>query len=169
MKRLPDWLAYLAFRLGTPGLLGLALLAVSLGLVGWVNTPLWRAADDLETRLETPAREPAAQARPESLPEMPGADAAPAVLAGLFAAARHAGLELDEGNYRVSSDRAAGLVRHQISLPLSGTWPALRGFLAEALNRHPSLALEGLRMDRGEDGAEVQATLRLTLYLREGP
>lgn len=170
MRTLPlalDWLAYAASRLGVPGLLGLALLAAG-GMLAQQGNALDREARVLAAHAAAREPAPTPKAAP-ARPSLPSAREAPAVLSGLFEAARHTGLLLDEGNYRVTTDHSAGLLRQQITLPVSGRYPALRAFLAEALNRHPSLALEALRLDRSEPGdGLLVANLRFVLYLREG-
>jgi hypothetical protein len=142
-----DWLAYAAGRLGAPGLLGLMLLAAA-GALALHGHALIEKANALEAHLAAVAHATAqAPVAPSSRPALPPAREAPTVLAGLFEAARHAGLTLDEGNYRVTTDHPAGLLRQQITLPLSGRYPAVRDFLAQALNRHPSLTLDSLRLE----------------------
>lgn len=168
-----DWLAYAGARLGWPGLLGIALLLAALALDHFQTQPLEATAGELNARAEQLARQPlAAVAVPppslaESLPV--GADA-PAGVARLFAAAKHAGLRLEQGSYRPASHLGGGPLRYQISLPVSGDYPAIRSFLAEALERQPGLALDSLTLMREAIGSpEVTAKLSLTLYLREAP
>lgn len=171
---LADRLAWLAARLGPPGLAGLALLVAGIAVQVWLTPPLERDAAALTERAVALASQPRAAATAVEI-EAPFADTLPQarqaarILAGLFAAAEAAGLELDQGNYRLTVDRQAGLQRQQITLPLVGTWPALRAFAARVLADHPSLALDGLRLAReAVTGGELKATLRFTLYLREG-
>jgi hypothetical protein len=57
-------------------------------------------------------------------------------------------------------------MRYQINLPVTGNYPAVRAFVAEALEREPSLALDGMRLTRERmDSGEIEAELRFTLYL----
>jgi hypothetical protein len=168
-----DWLAYAGARLGWPGLLGIALVLAALALDHFQTQPLEANASQLNARAEQLARQPlpavvAAPPKPtENLPV--GADA-PAGVARLFAAAKHAGLRLERGGYRPASTLGAGLKRYQINLPVSGEYPAIRAFLAEALERQPGLALDNLTLLREAIGTpEVTAKLSLTLYLREAP
>jgi hypothetical protein len=54
-------------------------------------------------------------------------------------------------------------------LPVTGDYPAVRAFVAEALEREPSLALDGMRLVRESmDLGEIEAELRFTLYLGGG-
>lgn len=174
---LTDWLAWLAARLAWPGLLGLALLLAAGAAQLWLTRPMHSEARDLAARAERLAARPAPpaptaaqlEARRPLAERLPEADRDAEILAGLFAAAGRAGLSLDQGNYRLTVDRIAGLQRQQITLPVAGDYPAIRAFVAHALARHPSLALDGLQLARDGIGAgQVRATLRFTLYLREG-
>ena len=101
---------------------------------------------------------------------LPSPSEAPEGVARLFAAATHAGLSLEQGTYRPAGEQGAGLRRYQITLPVTGDYPAIRAFLAEALERQPGLALDSLALSRETfASAEVKARLGLTLYLREAP
>lgn len=176
-----DWLAYFASRLGAPGWLGVILLLGALAGWGLVVRPLAADAESLgaEGRALAARAAGARPARPETAPvaamkplaeRLPDTVSGTLVIADLFATAKRSGLELDEGNYRMVADSATGVVRQQISLPLIGSYPALRGFIAAILARHPSLVLDGLSLSREGPGTdELEAEVRLTLYLREGP
>lgn len=172
---LADWLAWLAARLGVPGLLGLALLLGGVGVHFWLTAPLGQDTVALQARADRLASQPrrTGPVRPRTEPvfaaTLPAAHQDARILAGLFAAAEAAGLTLDQGNYRLTVDRQVGLQRRQITLPVAGAYPALRAFMAEALARFPSLALDGIHLARDNVNAtQLKATLRFTLYLREG-
>lgn len=176
------WLSYGLVRLGWPGAAGLALLLAAGVLQGLEVQPLRDANLAMQQRAERlakqarPPRENEA-ARPADLSAtLPGAERMPEAVARLFAAANHAGLTLQQGAYRAVGDKAAGektasdktngLARYQISLPVTGNYPAVRAFVAEALEREPSLALDGMRLSRERmDSGEIDAELRFTLYL----
>lgn len=169
-----DWLAYAANRLGWPGLVGLGLLLAAVGLDRFQALPLELEAADLEARAERLARQPrpaAAMAPSGALADsLPSGANAPEGVARLFAAATHAGLSLEQGTYRPVGAKEGGPRRYQITLPVSGDYPALRAFLAETLERQPGLALDSLVLTRESMAdATVEARLSLTLYLRETP
>lgn len=170
--RLLAWLAYAAACLGWPGLLGLVLLLAAPGLTRFVTLPLQEEVHVTEARLQELARLPQVPAAgaAEDVGPLPAGEAAPEAVARLFSAAGHAGLRLEEGTYRSSARRSGELRRYQIVLPLSGSYPAIRAFLAEVMERRPELALDSLSFSRETiEGAEVRARLGLTLYLREAP
>jgi hypothetical protein len=168
MKRIApplDWLAYTAARLGWPGLLGLGLLLATLALDHFLVQPLETATAELDARADRLARKPRPSAVPTPpvtlLDRLPSGAAAPEGVAQLFAAASHAGLSLEQGSYRPAGNKDAVLRRYQITL---------RAFLAEALERQPSMALDSLILTRESIASPlVKAKLNLTLYLREAP
>lgn len=166
-----DWLGYLIARLGWPGLAGLA-LGVAAATGHYALTPALQAeAEQLAGQAERAAARRAAapvKALPPSLAErLPGDRRTPEAVARLFAAAAEAQLAMDEGEYKLQGEGVPGLQRYQITLPMQGRYPALRGFLAGALNGNPTLALDGINLSRESvESAELQAVLRFTLYLR---
>ncbi|MEW6679349.1 MAG: hypothetical protein AB1421_15655 [Pseudomonadota bacterium] len=175
-SRLQDWLAWGAARLGWPGLLGLGLLAASLALCLLAVKPMETRAQALETRAQDQVRQQALKPDIHTAPvqdwrsNLPADRQAYARLARLFEAAETAGLALDEGNYRTQTETRSGLVRRVVILPVAGTYPALRSFMAEALNQDAALALEGLRMSRETlETPDLEAELRLAYYLEARP
>lgn len=83
--------------------------------------------------------------------------------------ARGQKLEVLQGNYRLSSG-ADRLARYEISLPLRGTYPQIRAFVAEVLNDVPSAALEQISFEKQKIGdPAVEAQLRLVLFLDTAP
>lgn len=182
MTRAQDWLSWGAARLGWPGLLGLALLAGGVAVCLTVVTPmdaevtrLQAEAQELAQKL---ARQDASLAPPVQVKDwradLPSDHQAYGRLTRLFQAAENAGLALDEGSYRTQFESAskgqAGLGRLVISLPVSGNYPAVRGFLAQALNQDPAIALENLRLTReAMSETELTAELRFALYLGGRP
>ncbi|MEW5789118.1 MAG: GspMb/PilO family protein [Pseudomonadota bacterium] len=168
------WMGWALARLGRPGQFGLALLAGGLiTCIGVVhpleadNQALAAQAQQLARRPPPPSAEVSEQAW---LARLPADHAGHGYLAKLFAAAEAAGIALEEGRYRDARDPDSGLNRLSIVLPVSGSYPALRAFLAKALTQEPSLALEGLRLFRDsiEDG-EVQGEVRFLLILGGRP
>jgi hypothetical protein len=151
-------------RLGWPGALGagllLAALAVDLLLTPALEeTVLARQAEAARRALVPMAGERVR--KPLALPR----ERAEAALPRLFAAARHHGLTLDEGRY-AETGKVGENRRLRVDLPVSGTYPALRAFLAEVLDENPALALERLELTRDDIGStELEARLRFMLNL----
>jgi len=177
-----DWLAWAAARLGWPGLTGLALLAVSLAacllVVAPMETEALGLAQEAQTLAQRQARSQAAvqaqnahsAALQDWRTQLPGSHVAYERLTRLFQAAESAGLALDEGSYRTQVETRAGLTRLLVTLPVAGTYPDLRRFLAQALNQDAALALEGLRFTRDTpETPNLEAELRFAFYLGNAP
>jgi hypothetical protein len=80
--------------------------------------------------------------------------------------ARAAGLELAQGEYRLERP-LHGLWAYRVTLPVRGTYPQLRGFIAALLAEMHTASVEGLRFERRKAAeAELDAQLRITVYLR---
>ena len=85
-------------------------------------------------------------------------------LARLHAIGRATGVQARSATYRTHA-AGARLERHEIVLPVSGSYSQIRDFLKRALAEIPVLSLDqmSLRRDKRTDGT-VQAELRLTLH-----
>lgn len=164
--------------LNLPTLLALAVLTIS-GLVYEQRVVPGRA--ELATLAEEVARmrgssqEQRVDQRPLSPEEQlaafydffPTSAAQSDVLDRLFAAAAKENLSVPQGDYQWSKERVGFLIRYGITLPLKGSYPGLRRFMAQALKENPSLALDAVSFGRQtvtEIGVDAQ--LHFTLYLR---
>lgn len=160
-------------RLGRPGALGALLIA---GAVAWQFAVVLPRAEALAAQLarnadaERAAQAAAAAAEAAGVRVQPTlAPAAAASLRRVFEAAEAAGVELPQGEYRLTEIRDAHLRRYQLSLPVSGDYPGIRRFLTEALNADPALALAGLQLRRARiESDAVEGLLNFTLYLEVG-
>ena len=87
----------------------------------------------------------------------------------LFGLAAKAGLSLNQGEYKFAYDKASRVTTYQIVLPVKGSYPAIWQFALEALRALPFAALDdiGFRRENVND-AQVEARMRLTLYLKDG-
>lgn len=88
----------------------------------------------------------------------------------LFALAARSGLVLRQGEYKPAYDRNARLHTYQVTLPVKGSYGAIWQFALGALRAIPFAALDEISFRRDAIGeAQVEARLRLTLYLAERP
>jgi hypothetical protein len=170
MKRVLDLLIFHFGRLGRVGLFGLALTAAALLADFLVLRPMESEWSSLAERnqlaaLALPAR---SSTGPSAKVDLPVAEAAGEALRQLFKAAARNGLTLDQGDYTLSSEKEGDLHHYQITLPVSGSYPSLRAFIAQALNDNPALALNHMAMERGViEDVNLDSDLRFTLFLRE--
>lgn len=96
----------------------------------------------------------------------PAEDTQSDILDRLFAAAARENLALPQGDYQWARERTGRLVRYSIMLPLKGSYPGIRRFMAQALRETPSLALDsvGFRRQTVND-IGVDAQVQFTLYM----
>ncbi|HEX7888784.1 MAG TPA: GspMb/PilO family protein [Ramlibacter sp.] len=85
------------------------------------------------------------------------------------AAARH-GVQLAQADYRMTRTEGTRLLAYQVTYPVKGSYSQLRKFLTQVLREVPNASLDDVNFRRDAiSQAEVQATLKLTLHLKEGP
>jgi hypothetical protein len=151
--------------LGLSGLVALCLLLAALALSSYVLAPLEARNRALLGALSHTSAAPA----------LPDGDKVAAVyeylrkdeqatdwLAKLHAIGAASGVQFKSASYRtVKTD--ARIVRYEIVLPVTGSYPQLRDFLKRALGEIPVLSLDSLSLKRIEN--DIQADMRLTLHM----
>lgn len=162
-------------RLGACGVLGIGVLIACTAFYVSALAPLQQelAAQRLaleRLRARTPYQPVAASGRAEELRRFynlfPPAEALTGEIERLHRLARLAGLELAQGEYRLER-RATGLWAYRASLPVRGSYPALRDFTAAVLRDMPGASIEALRFERKMAAeTELEAQLRITLHVR---
>lgn len=164
--------------MGRAGIGGVALMVVAAGFALSSVLPLQdrlTALRDRVDRLETRAGRPAQD--PEGLrfdtrlaafyEQLPAPERAPDVVRRLHAQAADAGLYLERGDYRPLADESGRLMRYELVLPVTGSYPRLKRFLALAMHDTPGLALDGILMRRKPGASDVlDAQLRFTVFMR---
>lgn len=93
-------------------------------------------------------------------PTYPSLDQTASLPGWLQAHASRAGLSLNQAQYDLES--VGKHSRYRAILPLTGSYLALRQFLADALNHYPNLALESVQLQR-EKSTEENLSVRLVL------
>lgn len=164
-------------HLGRPAWVALALLAV-VGLVRWqVDPVLARDQARLAARQQSlavaaaagPAIDPAALGIP-ALQELPSERQRGRDVAALVETAQRLGLGLDRADYSQAGSGGSDVTRLSATLPLSGSYSAVRRYVAEVLNELPHSALESLQIERpNAKSTQLQATARLVLFYRQDP
>lgn len=165
-------------RAGWAGALGAGLLAFALAFGYTVAEDQSRRQSELaaeRARLLKAASGPAADQRSEAerlaafYARFPAETALPARLRELHRLAADHGVALARADYRISRESGTGLQRVTLSLPVSGAFEPVYGWLAEVLATMPEVALDSLSVKREEttDG-ELEVELRLVLFVRGG-
>ena len=88
----------------------------------------------------------------------------------LFSLAQHAGLSLNQAEYKSAFNKDGGFHTYQIQLPVKGSYGAIRQFCEQALLVIPYASLDEMSFKR-EAVAKgmLEARLRFTLYLADRP
>lgn len=82
--------------------------------------------------------------------------------------AKENGVELNSSDYRLMMEKESRLVRYEIKLPVHGTYPQIRAFIASALLSVPTLALTDISIKRETvQIGQVEARLNMSLYLHD--
>lgn len=163
--------------LAWPGLLGLALLLLAVGVFLYQVQPkttrleqLKQNSVSLKLRIDQVAK--------SGIPETSDQDelnkfygfftgtSLSEWLNKLYAAAAAQQLVLEQGEYRVIPSKNGKLARYQITLPVKGNYLQIRKFVAQALTDVPIAALEEISFKRETIGAtDVETRIKLTLFL----
>ena len=171
--KLRHWLP----RLGWTGIVGIGLLAICLTLYFSTIRPLQIRLAEVQRRVVSESEQflNASIHRGEGTPSeqlvkfyklFPTEKNSPEWLEKLVAVAEKNGLNLNEGGYQVTRDKAGRLMRFRITLPVHGKYQQIRKFLASLSTEIPIMALENVQFERNKiiDSA-VKAKVKLVLYL----
>lgn len=175
MKRIWWSIEHITPYLGIPGLLGLALLITALVLELGVRPPLeLRHADVVEqiTKLDIKQKQPtvAPIEVKNPLAGFSPVNQVPQRLQDIMRLAAAEGLSIPRGQYQAQQpeEGSLDLIRYTISLPMSGSYSAVRRFAAKAKQEIPGLALTQLSFTRENVSTPTpQASVELTLWLTE--
>ena len=86
----------------------------------------------------------------------------------LYAHAKASRVQLRQGEYRLEPAGGA-LAAYRVTLPVRASYPQLRQFVGRVLKDMPTTSLDAVRFDRKQAAdAELEAQVRLTIYLRKG-
>jgi hypothetical protein len=159
-------------ELGTTGLVALALFAIAAMFHFLALKPLESRNALLEDEL----------ARAESIASGRGAGAAGNRLAAFYRyfetgesatdwlarlndIGARAGVKIPSADYRLQKT-GTRIERYEVVLPLTGSYPQIRSFLAQALAEIPVLSLDQVTIKKERaQGGSVQAEARMTLHL----
>lgn len=164
-------------RLGWPMWAGLAAMLAAVAAGPLVTDPMREQAAVWDAQAQQARRERAsrpadaaatAQRQAQDfVATLPAGDAALAAVQDLHRLAQQHGVVLASGEYRLIDEAAGRWQRYQITLPAQAGDMSLRLWMAEALNRWPTLSLDDWSATRDQAGQElVQARVRWSFYLR---
>lgn len=161
---------------GWAGVVGISLcvFALSFDLTG--NRALADAADALHQQ----ARSLAKGQRQRSVPVasdrervdafyagLPPASSLPELLLRLHGHALARGVPTEKADYRVQALPGTPLEKVSLELPVRGSYPAIRQWLADVQAGMPALALDELALRRADIGkADIEARVRFVIFVR---
>jgi len=182
MRPLLEFWLYRLDRLGPPGQVGLALMGASLLGCLMLLLPVLVETQGLRSDIKNRSAAAAVAAanskssnapdgsRPRGLRTPPVTLESEATLREVFAAASASGLELARGDYTSNLSRDTGGSSLAISLPVTGSYPAIRQFIAAILNSNSNIALEQIRLTRTDiETEELSATVRFVIFPQGRP
>lgn len=165
-------------RLGAVGRVGAGLLVLTLVFFIAAVVPQKEALKELKSKVRAMQ-----QTQPDSAGQMklnnnqalqvfydflPRSDSSPYWISELDRIAKDSGVELNGSDYRLMMEKESKLVRYEIQLPLRGTYPQIRAFIANALQAVPTLALADIIIRRETiQAGRVDARLHMHLYLND--
>lgn len=172
-----------ASRLGWQGLAGLALLVFAIGFYLAAVAPassridgLRADVDDLRARLKAAGENGITGVAPTRMSQLenfyaffPTVQTLPDWLGQMHTAAARNSLTLESAEYQLQKQKGSHLARYQITLPVKGTYPQLRGFVSDLLEKVPAAALEDIVIKREAIGNPMlEARLKITIFLGAG-
>lgn len=163
---------------GLPALL--ALMALTLAAwVQWQWQPVLRAEQSAlqqrqRQRIELPKlNDPTLDPERASLrwiEALPGTELRGEQVRTLIDAAARSGVTLERADYAVQADGALPISRLAVTVPVNGSYAAVRRFVATVLNDLPNAALESLQLERNDtQSSQLRTTARLLLLYRSEP
>jgi hypothetical protein len=160
-------------RVGSSGLVGIGLLVGAAVLYTANTLPQGKAIAALKMQLARlgPAAQGGASA-PQvqvALGGLPRRDDASDVVGRIYEEAQAAGVELPRGQYEFVPARDGVAAHYRMTFPVHAAYPQLRNFMDRTLIALPSVAVEGLRIERKNVTDEtVDAELKLSAFVRDG-
>jgi len=160
-------------QVGTAGLVGVGLLVGAAVLYTANTLPQGQAIAALKAQLAKLGPlvqgSPVASQPPVALGGLPSRDEAPDVLGRIYQEAQAAGVDLPRGQYEFLPARNGVAAHYRMTFPIHAGYPQLRTFMDRTLTVLPSVAVEGLKIERKNVADEsVDAELKLSAYVRDG-
>lgn len=182
MRSLTHRLINLASSLDALAIAGLALAVGAVLVQIAVTAPTRASVEQLKqqvavskadvlgaARRERGDAQPLATQFDEFYRNFPSRQSTPDLLQKVYAAAARHGIQLSQGEYRLSPDKTGRLVGYQVNLPVKGKYAQLRKFAVQVLSDVPAASLDELTFKRDTvASADVDAKMRLTIYMKAG-
>ncbi|SDY80503.1 type 4a pilus biogenesis protein PilO [Nitrosomonas sp. Nm33] len=97
----------------------------------------------------------------------PSIDSSPYWIKELDKIAKKRGVELSGSDYRLMQEQESKLARYEMILPVRGSYPQIRAFIADVLETIPAMALVDVVLKREDiKSGKLDVRLSMSLYLR---
>lgn len=151
-------------RIGTGGLVAIALLAAALAFSNFFVKPLEERAAALKSRPAAARSEDgsAGQKVAAVYEFLQREEDITDYLAKLHGIGVASGVQLKSATYQTQKTEGR-IVRTEIVLPVTGSYPHIRDFLKRSLAEIPVLSVDSLNMKKTDQA--VQAEMKLTLHM----
>lgn len=167
-----------SLQAGPAGWLALAVLLAAALLGGgghlWLDAER-TALQQQRAQLQRDALQPPAGSAPRERLEayyaerFPPAAAMSERLSQIYALARREGIVIKRADYRSVAERGTPLQRVALVLPVQGEFARIYRWLDAVLVEMPEVGLESISIRRtGSEASQVEAELRLMMFLRDG-
>ncbi len=98
----------------------------------------------------------------------PRFDSSPYWIRELIRAAQKQGVEINSSDFKLTLERDWRLSRYEIIMPVRGRYSQIRGFMADALEAVPNMAITGFVIKRDNiQSTQLEMRLEISLYLNE--
>jgi hypothetical protein len=98
----------------------------------------------------------------------PSIDSSPYWIKELDRVAKKRGIELSGSEYRLIQEQGSKLARYEMILPIRGSYPQIRAFIADALEAVPAMALVDVVIKREDiKSGKLDVRLGMNLYLHD--
>lgn len=162
--------------LSNVGKLGIGMLVLALVVLFAAVLPQEQAKNALKKKVKSAESMRAGSPEPIQLNDdqalrvfydfFPRSDSSPFWVGELDRIAKNRGVEISRGDYRLVLEKEAKLARYEIQLPVRGSYPQLRAFIADTLQAVPALALASVNIKRENiQTGRIDANLGMYLYL----
>lgn len=171
------YLHYGAQRLGRFGIVGLTLCVFSLITIASTNIPMRQQLALQSAELDSARAEAAEARRPGTIQspqqqatsfvsKLPTRNNVPEIMATIVSVATASGIKLERGSYEYIATDTDTIARYEMSLPVTGSYPQVKEFVENVLATVPSIALDSMRIERGDIADSViAADLKFSILL----
>lgn len=166
-------------RLSTIGKLGFGLIVLSIVFFLAAGWPQYETLDQIQKKailLQQQSQNDTSQriqlddnqAIQVFYDSFPNVDSSPYWVKEIDNLAKKRGVELHGSDYRLVHDKGSKLARYEMILPVRGSYPQIRAFIADTLVTMPAVALVDMIIKREDiKSGRLEVRLNLNLYLNQ--